>query len=142
MEFTDMLVCYEKSTNNMEFISFSDEYPFTGRTEVRFGNSSQDFTMTTRLKRVNDSTDDSCSKTVFGPTKQVQLQVRCLRAPSRCAMSFKCTRATNWFWWLFDPKHHFGPQSNAQWIDSSVQLIISILFPTKINYSNSLVLLS
>ena len=107
----------------MEFISFSDEYPFTGRTEVRFGNSSQDFTMTTRLKRVNDSTDDSSPRSVLPPTKLVELQVRCLRAPSRCAMSFKCTRATNWFWWLYDPKQHFALQADAQWIDSSVQLI-------------------
>ena len=86
---------------------------FAGRTEIRFdapissSRTAVGYKMSTRLKEltasVGNATNAASTSTgkqacQYQLTRPVQLEVRCLRAPSVCSLRGNCTRATRWKW--------------------------------------------
>lgn len=115
---------------SMCFINCSSTCPLIGSAILLFDASDRDcsstaphYSMRVRVKQlaVSELGLTQPTRQQLVPTgRPLILEVRCLRAPSRAALSPNCVFATHWIWWIHNVEARLLPTSSREWIDATV----------------------
>ena len=125
-----MYIIYTSALYSIDglLLCISPTFPLIGSTILLFdtcqrgsSRNSAVFSMRARLKKFAGSPVGLTTSTrAFEPSPPVEIEVRCLRAPSRSALEEQCNAASNWIWWLHNAGSRLLPSSSHEWIYSIV----------------------